>query len=470
MNRNAFLIGASAAVIANIMVGCGGGAKNKPASRSDSLASAKSPNQVAAAPTTESAGGPFIRPGQVISTDDLIRLVEQRRRELEAAGQLRPPAPAGETASSAGSPKPAAPMQGDIPGSRAVSQPAEARSRTAARPPAGESLFHELGNELSLGDGYNGSSHRSAAESTNAQAPAQPTTTPTERAASDDAGGGANSRVELTRAPTDTQAAVPPVQPQPKVMPQTQPSGRVNDAQPASLQQISTADALLERLQQQVKDNPRDLATHLDFQLYEFLRDKPVPDLTAAAPLPQEDRELLMAIMDSLSNFRSAVQSDSNLLLGKKMAPLLALEERLRRQAELEIPTIALCTKIDRFGTYMPITPPKFAVRGSNNRFAVYCEVQNFATRQNGNGMWETNLVEECVLYNESGGVVWQGTATPVTDLSRNRRHDFYCYEIVQLAPSLPAGKYVLKMTITDQQSKRVAEATTSLEIVKNSL
>lgn len=439
---------AASAVIGSLMVGCGGGNKHRLASRSEAPPAAAQ-SSGPASPTSGTSAA-FIRSGEVISTDDLVQMVEQRRRELEAAGQTPP--------------KSLAQAEATLAHPRATGQQAPAPSSSPRHPAQGasstDSMFGHLGSELSLGAD---STARPAPPSGGGEAgrPAPATAT----AASEPDAGGANSRVVLSE-PTAPQHVESP----PPIAAATQPAIRTADAQPAAMLQNNSADTLLEKLRQQVKDNPRDLAAHLQYQLYEMVREKPVPDLTAAASLPQEDRELLMAVMDSLSNFRNVVGSGSNLLIGKKMAPLLALEERLRRQAELEIPTIALCTKIDRFGTYTPITPAKFPAGGVNNRFAVYCEVQNFSTQQSADGQWETSLTEESVLYNEAGAVAWQGKPKAVADVSRNRRRDFYCYEVIQLAPTLAPGRYVLKVTITDQQSKRVAEATTKLDVVSNAL
>ena len=40
------------------------------------------------------------------------------------------------------------------------------------------------------------------------------------------------------------------------------------------------------RLAKRVKDDPRDVATHLEYQLLMFLKDQPLPDLNALATLP----------------------------------------------------------------------------------------------------------------------------------------------------------------------------------------
>jgi hypothetical protein len=69
------------------------------------------------------------------------------------------------------------------------------------------------------------------------------------------------------------------------------------------------------------------------------------------------------------------------------------------------------------------------------------------------------------VLYSETGLNVWHTAADPVTDQSRNRRHDFHIVRRLKL-PAIPVGRYLLKVTVTDLQVNRVAEATVPIQVV----
>jgi len=91
-------------------------------------------------------------------------------------------------------------------------------------------------------------------------------------------------------------------------------------------------------LARNLKDYPKDVWAHLDFQMLQFLRDKPTPQLDMLAPLAAEDRELIASVMDGLSNFRNAIRADNNMLMSRKVRPFLELADRLRAQADLIIP------------------------------------------------------------------------------------------------------------------------------------
>lgn len=236
-------------------------------------------------------------------------------------------------------------------------------------------------------------------------------------------------------------------------------------ASPALRAPVPTGEGLGAKFAKRVRDNPRDIAGHLDYQLLRFLQDEQVPDLSALSGLPQEDREMLAALLDGLSNFRSVVRSDNNMLLSRKIQPLVDMDRRLRNQSELTISTLALCTKVESFGVYEPIDPARF-VAGRDHSVIVYCAIDNFASQFNDKKLWETRLTQESVLYTESGLNVWSDKTTSIVDLSRQRRNDFFIVKMIKLPGNLTIGRYLLKVTVIDQQASRVAEATIPLQIV----
>lgn len=214
-----------------------------------------------------------------------------------------------------------------------------------------------------------------------------------------------------------------------------------------------------------LKDYPRDIWAHLDYQLLQFLKDKPTPQLDVLSRLPTEDRELVTAFMDAVTNLRNGLRADGNMLVSRKIRPLLDLADRLRAQADLLIPALSICTKVDGFGVYEPIEPASFTAM-KEHPVIVYCEVQNFASQLNARKLWETKLSQEVVLYTESGLPVWQDKTENIPDLARNRRHDFFVVKKTKFPPNIAIGRYLLKVTIVDQQASRVAEATIPVQFV----
>lgn len=252
---------------------------------------------------------------------------------------------------------------------------------------------------------------------------------------------------------------------QPGDVPQIVPEGEDVPANVGPSSPPLGSDALLQQLASKVQDNPKDLSAQLDYQLLQFLRGEPVPQMKSLSGLTTEDREVLSAVMDGLSNFRSGVRGDSNQMLSRKIRPLVELADRLRSQADLALPSAALCTRVDGYGVYEPVDPARF-VGGRDHPIIIYCEVQNFSSQVNEKKQWETRLSQEMVLYTETGMPVWNDRSKSIVDLSRNRRHDFFIAKKTKLPSTLTIGRYVLKLSVTDQQSNRVAETTVPIQIV----
>ena len=220
------------------------------------------------------------------------------------------------------------------------------------------------------------------------------------------------------------------------------------------------------KLTRHIQEHPRDLWAHLDYQLTQFIRDERVPQYEPLTPLPTEDRELIASVMDGLTLFRNGLRADNNTLLSKKVKPLLEMGDRLRAQAELNIPTLSLCTKVDGFGVYEPIEPARF-IAGREHQAIVYCEVENFASNPLADRKeFETKLSQEASLFTENGMLVWADKAGTVIDKSRNRRHDFFIVKKIKLPSTLTIGRYLLKVSVEDLQAHRVAEQNLSIEVV----
>jgi len=121
------------------------------------------------------------------------------------------------------------------------------------------------------------------------------------------------------------------------------------------------------------------------------------------AGLAPEDRELLSALMDSLTNFRNQLRQNNNMLFSKKIGPLVDLSDRLKSQAELSVPTLTFVTGALAYGVYTPMSPARF-IAGKVHTAGVYYEVENFTSQLNENKMYETKLTQSIVLYAESSG------------------------------------------------------------------
>jgi hypothetical protein len=234
----------------------------------------------------------------------------------------------------------------------------------------------------------------------------------------------------------------------------------------AAAPSLPATDAQTAAFARRAREYPQDLSAQVDDQLLKLLKEESVPDLQSMAALAPEDRELLSAMMDSLSNFRNQLRQNNNMLFSSKISPLVDLGDRLKAQAELSVPTLTFVSGALAYGVYTPMSPARF-IAGKAHTAGVYYEVENFSSQLNDNKMYETKLTQSIVLYTESSGLpVWSDRKVNLDDLAHRRRHDFFNAQNITLPVSLTIGRYLLKVTIEDQQAHRIAENTVPVEIV----
>jgi hypothetical protein len=150
--------------------------------------------------------------------------------------------------------------------------------------------------------------------------------------------------------------------------------------------------------------------------------------------------------------------------LSKKVRPLVDIAERLQSQADLRVPTVALCRRVDGFGSYEPFEPAHFPA-GVASDAIIYAEVANFSSQKLDGKRWQTTLTQTATLYRDTGIAVLNDKTVEFVDHSRNRRNDFFVVKLIKLPATLTPGKYVLKVTIVDKQTSRMAEGSMNLTI-----
>jgi hypothetical protein len=204
------------------------------------------------------------------------------------------------------------------------------------------------------------------------------------------------------------------------------------------------------------------LINQFDAQLARIIHDQAPDDSFLTAPT--EERELVDSVLSAIADFRETLRDESG-LLADKSAPMLKLSQRIAEQIPLTLPTVALCRSVQQFGVYDPIEPARFAA-GAQTPVIIYCEVEHFRSHQS-ESQWETKLSYEAVLYSDSDHPMAVLSKKPanIIDHCRNRRRDFFLADRMTLPATLPAGKYLLKVTVIDQLANHVAEKSIPITI-----
>ncbi|MFN7021789.1 MAG: hypothetical protein ACK4WH_10750 [Phycisphaerales bacterium] len=142
-----------------------------------------------------------------------------------------------------------------------------------------------------------------------------------------------------------------------------------------------------------------------------------------------------------------------------------------------ELGSVALCTRVESFGRYTPLSSGRM-ISGRTNSAILYVEVARFVQRpaheapSDGSdgqpGMLVVQLEEEVELWHADGTLQWRATPASIRDVSRTRRQDFFLVQRIDLPPNLSVGRYNLKVTVRDlgADGSPQTQATIPIEIV----
>lgn len=213
--------------------------------------------------------------------------------------------------------------------------------------------------------------------------------------------------------------------------------------------------SIVRDLEARIAANPNDLESQMRLKLLYVIQGHEQNALAPPQGLAEDAAELIRGLAEALLQTRRAL---TNLNLGADGAleSVLAFAEQLRAYADLSISRVVLCRRVDSYGQYLPIEPPAF-MPGSPVSAVVYTELQNFHSRPNEDGMYETRLTQRIEVLDETGRRLWKRQDGDIVDLCRNRRHDFFLAPIVRLPADLPPGNYRLRVEVEDLLAAKFA-------------
>ena len=257
----------------------------------------------------------------------------------------------------------------------------------------------------------------------------------------------AEPATETPKAAEETQRATPNVAAQPTAEP---------------------ADTFQKRLAEQearVAKDVNDLAEQYKLRMMYLIEGQDEKALAPAEGMDAESQQILQAQVRALISARSSSGRDPAARATELLTPVEELRTQLRARADLQVPKVILCTKIEAFGMYEPIDPSQFTA-GKKNPVLVYIEVDNFKSEKTSSGLFRTLLTVRPSLLNKSGEELWSANYDNIEDLSRQRRHDFFLTVNEVLPASLTPGEYTLKIEVEDVLAGKINSNTAKFKIV----
>ncbi|GDX97951.1 hypothetical protein LBMAG48_03550 [Phycisphaerae bacterium] len=272
--------------------------------------------------------------------------------------------------------------------------------------------------------------------------------------------------------------------------PATQIASTTTDAPSTGLQAMVSADQSALTVATPTPPTPTDPLTDIATKMAALLRQtdaagKPlIADLPAILPIESLKPGVLATLNDAANPLAMLSTEDKQALIAARDR-LLAnprgatndLIKSLRPTSGFNILRTALCVRVEGFGRFEPYQTSTF-VQGRTLRAIVYVELDGFSTRPARDSdpvlssvalseQASVDLTQSLSLYHDADDLLaWHRPARGVIETSRNKRHDFYLIQQVDLPPTLTVGRYNLKVTVTDRTTQAQAEAVLPIEIV----
>jgi hypothetical protein len=212
---------------------------------------------------------------------------------------------------------------------------------------------------------------------------------------------------------------------------------------------VDGVSALIAQLENAIRLHPQQIEDQFKLRLLYAAtgqEDRAVGPMEGVDPV---QGELVAAVLRAVVSARRSMQDPIT-----ASAQALNAAEELRRlvgqQSAVMVPRLALVTRVNSFGDYEAVSPPRFPA-GEPVHVFLYTEVKNFRSQTTAEGRLRTLLGERVEIFDSAGKIVWQRSEASIEDLTLSARTDFFMTMELELPPDTPAGDYVLKVTVEDK-------------------
>ena len=181
-------------------------------------------------------------------------------------------------------------------------------------------------------------------------------------------------------------------------------------------------------------------------------------DPAAIPDLSDEERALLDTMQKYFVEVGRSLDSNTNPWLVMTNATN-ELQQRLKLTPDLELPTLALCTRVRGFGDF-----DEWTVRNDSDQYSfvahsaqpviIYLEMEGFSSDLNNDDLWETVTSQHLTIYSDRDGIpVWKEDWQSASDHSRKQRRDYFTVQKFTLPRGLSVGRYQLKVRVRDEKT-----------------
>ncbi|GMU33470.1 MAG: hypothetical protein HS101_16480 [Planctomycetia bacterium] len=233
----------------------------------------------------------------------------------------------------------------------------------------------------------------------------------------------------------------------------TEPVATNSPVAPAPSTAAPIADAIKAKIAEQerlVARDPNNLEEQFRLRMMYLVDGQDDKALAPTDGVNEDIQEIMRGQIQAMMSARSTSERDPATWANRQLDAIETLRQLVRQKADLRVPKVELCSAIDGFGRYEPISPPDFRV-SARNLVLLYIEVDNFQSEKTPSGMYRTLLSVRQSLLSTTGEELWTQRDENIEDLARQQRSDFYLtIGPLAIPKTLGAGEYVMKVEVED--------------------
>lgn len=200
-----------------------------------------------------------------------------------------------------------------------------------------------------------------------------------------------------------------------------------------------------------IAKDPNNLEEQFRLRLMYLIDGQDEKALAPSDGVNAEVLEIMQGQLRALMAARSTADRDPAVWANRQLEAVEKLRNLVRSRADLQVPKVELCTAIEGYGRFEPISPAEFKAGAKANKVLLYIEVDNFTTEKTASGLYRTLLSVRQSLLNKAGEELWSTRDENIEDLARQKRRDFYLtVGPLSIPKSLGPGQYVLKVEVED--------------------
>ncbi|MBQ12568.1 MAG: hypothetical protein CMJ45_13585 [Planctomyces sp.] len=209
----------------------------------------------------------------------------------------------------------------------------------------------------------------------------------------------------------------------------------------------------------------RFIRKHVILRLLAAIDEQPQDALVPIPGLANADQEFWQNIFWAQANyFETESMPEPDARATGTIDRLDAAIRSLQPRARLVLKHLALCRQIHSFGDYEAFEENEYS---PGQEVLLYTEIENFTSQPTSDGRQRTLLKSMITIQKDepSGEVIQQIRVGATEDLCRSTRRDYFHNYEFKIPRSLPLGRYVLTLHVTDLLGNKTASESLKLTV-----